>query len=116
MAKGNALQAAKARIVSLERNVSDLQQYVEQQSQQHEIVKQSAYASLTKAERHVRDLLSVNKELHSSVEELRDSRHALQKSAEVQFATDAKTIKHLKWLVTLACVTFVIQGITYVIS
>lgn len=116
MAKGNALQAAKARIGSLENEVAGLHRFIEQQSQQHEIVKQGAYASLTKAERHVRDLLSVNKELHASVEELRDSRHALQKSAEVQFATDAKTIKHLKWLVTLACATFVIQGITYVIS
>lgn len=116
MSKGNALQAAKARIVSLEHNVADLQKFIEQQAQQNEFVKQGAYSSLTKAERHVRDLLSVNKELHASVEELRDSRHSLQKSAEVQFAKDAKTIKHLKWLVTIACVTFVIQGITYVIS
>ena len=102
MSKGNALQAAKARIVTLEKEA--------------ESTRTQYGAALNRVEQRVLDLISTKQELADSLEEVQASRLDIQKSAAEQFKKDAVTIRRYQWLVGLAVVTFILQGINYVIG
>lgn len=116
MAKGNALQAAKARIVTLEQQVKVLEQCAEQDAQISEDLRRNYGIHLNRVERRVSDLISSKGELEDSLREVQESRLAIQKSAAEQFTKDFKTIRRYQWLVGLAVVTFILQGINYVIG
>lgn len=116
MSKGNAVTAAKARIVTLEVMVKQLEQENERQAQAFEVRRQSYGVSLAFVERKVSDLISSKRELEDALREVQESRQAVQHEAAARFTQDAKTIRRYQWLVGLAVATFILQGINYVIG